>query len=57
MQDNRPNVSIRFSDLIVECLTREAVVRLIISFVHPDSSGEVWNIRFQITPVIDNPFI
>jgi len=27
------------------------------SIVRPDDYGEVWNIRFQITPVIDSPFM
>jgi len=27
------------------------------SVIRPDSYGEVWNIRFQITPVIPSPFI
>lgn len=27
------------------------------SVVRPDSYGEVWNIRLQITPVIPSPFI
>ena len=27
------------------------------SVVRPDSYGEVWNIRFQVTPVIKSPFI
>jgi hypothetical protein len=27
------------------------------SVVRPESYGEQWNIRFQITPVIKSPFI
>jgi hypothetical protein len=26
------------------------------SIVHPDDFGPVWNFRFQITPVLPNPF-